>query len=109
MSDQAKAYRQKAEHCERAGSLATTLDARLMYADLAQQWRELAEQIELPDQQTRRCDARARDKKQKDAAARCRRSARQGAHRRGDGGSAACDGDDHDALSHAGFLEEGAE
>jgi len=54
MSDQAKAYRQKAEHCERAGSLATTLDARLMYADLAQRWRELAEQIELLEQQRRR-------------------------------------------------------
>lgn len=37
----------KAQHCERAGSLAVALDARLMYADLAQQWRELAKQFEL--------------------------------------------------------------
>jgi hypothetical protein len=43
--------RPKAQHCERAGSLAVTLDARLMYADLAQQWSELAEQIELQEQQ----------------------------------------------------------
>jgi hypothetical protein len=48
---QAEAYRRKAEHCERAGSLAVTLDARLMYADLAQQWRDLAKEIELLEQQ----------------------------------------------------------
>jgi hypothetical protein len=35
----------------RAGSLAVTLDARLMYADLAQQWRDLAKEIELLEQQ----------------------------------------------------------
>jgi hypothetical protein len=51
MRRQVEAYRQKAEHCERAGSLAVTLDARLMYADLAQQWRDLAERIELLEQQ----------------------------------------------------------
>ena len=38
--------RERARHCERAGSLAVTLEARLMYADLAEQWRMLAEQIE---------------------------------------------------------------
>jgi len=54
MNEQAKACRQKAEHCQRAGSLATTLDGRLMYADLAQQWRELAEQIELLEQRKER-------------------------------------------------------
>jgi hypothetical protein len=47
MSERAEACRLKARHCERAGSLAVTLDARLMYADLAQQWRELANEIEL--------------------------------------------------------------
>jgi hypothetical protein len=52
MNERAEACRAKAQHCERAGSLAVTLDVRLMYADLAQQWRELAKQIELPEQQT---------------------------------------------------------
>jgi hypothetical protein len=51
MSERAAACRAKAQHCERAGSLAVTLDARLMYADLAQQWSELADQIELQEQQ----------------------------------------------------------
>jgi hypothetical protein len=51
MSERTEKYRQQAQHCELAGSLAVTLDARLMYADLAQQWRELAEQIELFEQQ----------------------------------------------------------
>ena len=51
MRRQAEAYLRKAEHCERAGSLAVTLDTRLMYADSAQQWRDLAKQIELLEQQ----------------------------------------------------------
>jgi hypothetical protein len=51
MSERAAACRAKAQHCERTGSLAVTLDARLMYADLAQQWRELAEQTELLEEQ----------------------------------------------------------
>jgi hypothetical protein len=42
MSEQTEACHQNAQHCERAGSLAVTLEARLMYADLAHQWRELA-------------------------------------------------------------------
>jgi hypothetical protein len=44
--------RERAQHCERAGSLAVTLEARLMYADLAEQWRQLAKQIERLKQQT---------------------------------------------------------
>ena len=51
MSEHAEACRRKAQHCERAGSLAGTVEARLMYADLAQQWRDLAKQIEVLDQQ----------------------------------------------------------
>lgn len=51
MSERAEACRAKAQHCERAGSLAVTLDARLMYGDLAQQWRELAKQIERLEEQ----------------------------------------------------------
>jgi hypothetical protein len=38
--------RGRAQHCERARSLAVALEARLMYFDLAQEWRELADQIE---------------------------------------------------------------
>ena len=51
MSERTEKYRQQAQHCELAGSLAVTLDARLMYADLAQQWRDLAKEIELFEQQ----------------------------------------------------------
>jgi hypothetical protein len=36
--------RHKAVHCERAASLATTLEVRLTYTDLAEHWRKLAEQ-----------------------------------------------------------------
>jgi hypothetical protein len=35
--------------CERAASLATMLEVRLIYADLAEHWRKLAEQIEWLD------------------------------------------------------------
>ena len=38
--------RGRAQHCERARSLAVALEAPLMYFDLAQEWRELADQIE---------------------------------------------------------------
>jgi hypothetical protein len=51
MGRQAEAYLRKAEHCEKAGRLAVTLEARLMYADLAQQWRDFAKKIELLEQQ----------------------------------------------------------
>jgi hypothetical protein len=33
----------KAEQCERAGSFAATLEARLMFYGLAQQWRDVAD------------------------------------------------------------------
>jgi hypothetical protein len=46
MINRAQECRQRAQHCERARSLAITLEARLMYFDLAQQWRELADQVE---------------------------------------------------------------
>jgi hypothetical protein len=49
MINRVQEFRQKAQHCERARSLAVTLEARLMYFDLAQQWRELADQIEQLD------------------------------------------------------------
>ena len=47
--NRAQECRQRAQHCERARSLAVTLEARLMYFDLAQEWRELADQIEQLD------------------------------------------------------------
>jgi hypothetical protein len=40
MINRAQECRQRAQHCERARSVAITLEARLMYFDLAQQWRE---------------------------------------------------------------------
>jgi hypothetical protein len=46
MINRAQEFRQRAQHCERARSLAVTLEARLMYFDLAQEWRELADQVE---------------------------------------------------------------
>ena len=46
MINRAQECRERAQHCERARSLAITLEARLMYFDLAQQWRELADQVE---------------------------------------------------------------
>jgi hypothetical protein len=52
MTKRAKECRERAQHCERAGSLAVTLEARLMYADLAEQWRKLAEQIEWLERHT---------------------------------------------------------
>jgi hypothetical protein len=54
MSEHVEACCLKAQHCERAGSLAVTLEARLIYADLAQQWRDLAKQIELLERQNGR-------------------------------------------------------
>jgi hypothetical protein len=51
MTEPVDEYRERAQHCERAGSLAVTLEARLMYADLAEQWRKLAQQIEWLERQ----------------------------------------------------------
>jgi hypothetical protein len=45
MTKRVEECRERAQHCERAGSLAVTLEARLMYADLAERWQKLAEQI----------------------------------------------------------------
>jgi hypothetical protein len=52
MTKRVEERRERARHCERAGSLAVTLEARLMYADLAEQWRKLAEQIEWLERRT---------------------------------------------------------
>jgi hypothetical protein len=45
MNDRVKTCRRKASDCLRAATLATGKDTRLMYLDLAQQWRQLAEQV----------------------------------------------------------------
>ena len=51
MSERADACRRQAAECERAAIIATDLPVRLMYLDLARQWREMAEQtIDLEQQ-----------------------------------------------------------
>jgi hypothetical protein len=52
MTERVDECRERARHCERAGSLAVTLEAWLMYADLAEQWRKLAEQVEWLERRT---------------------------------------------------------
>jgi len=46
MANRAEECLRKAEQCERAGSFAVTLEARLMFYGLAQQWREVADCFE---------------------------------------------------------------
>ena len=49
--DRAEQCLRKAEQCERAGTLASTLEARLMFYGLAQQWRDVADCFEEIEQQ----------------------------------------------------------
>ena len=49
--DRAEECPRKAAQCERAGSLASTLEARLMFYGLAQQWRNVADCFEEIEQQ----------------------------------------------------------
>ena len=46
MSERAEACRKKALQCEHAAIRTTDTGARLMYLDMARQWREMAEQAE---------------------------------------------------------------
>ena len=46
MNEHAAACRRKALECERAAILATDVAGRLMYFDLAKQWRDMADQAE---------------------------------------------------------------
>jgi len=46
MANRVEECLRKAEQCERAGSLAFTLEARLMFYGLAQQWRDVADCFE---------------------------------------------------------------
>jgi len=46
MSERAEAYRKKMTECQRLAMAASDTTIRQIYLDLAQQWRELAEQAE---------------------------------------------------------------
>jgi len=46
MSERAEACRKKATECQRLAMAASDTTIRQIYLDLAQQWRELAEQAE---------------------------------------------------------------
>ena len=46
MSERTEACRKKALQCEHGAIVATDMGARLMYLDMARQWREMAEQAE---------------------------------------------------------------
>jgi hypothetical protein len=50
MSERVDACRRHAAECERAAIIATDTAVRLMYLDLARQWREMAQQaVELEE------------------------------------------------------------
>jgi hypothetical protein len=51
MANRVEECLRKAEDCERAGTFAVTLEARLMFYGLAQQWRDVAGCFEEIDQQ----------------------------------------------------------
>jgi hypothetical protein len=46
MSERATACRRKASECELAARLASDVEMRVMYRDLAQMWREMASEME---------------------------------------------------------------
>ena len=46
MANRVEECLRKAERCEQAGSFAFTLEARLMFYGLAQQWRDVADCFE---------------------------------------------------------------
>jgi hypothetical protein len=46
MANRVEECLRKAEQCEQAGSFAVTLEARLMFYGLAQQWRDVADCFE---------------------------------------------------------------
>jgi len=46
MSERAQAYRRKANECELAARLASDVEVRVMYRDLAQMWQEMASELE---------------------------------------------------------------
>ena len=54
MSERAERCRKKAIECERGAVLATDPAVRLIYADLARQWRDMAEQAEDLERQAAR-------------------------------------------------------
>ena len=54
MNEQAQACLRKAEECEHSAQRTTDESARLLYLDLANHWRTLAEHVETMDRQRAR-------------------------------------------------------
>ena len=54
MNDQAQACLRKAEECEHSAQQTSDEGARLLYLDLANHWRTLAEHVETMDRQRAR-------------------------------------------------------
>jgi hypothetical protein len=50
MSDRVEACRRKASECELAARLASDIEMRIMYRDLARLWQEMASELEQHDQ-----------------------------------------------------------
>jgi hypothetical protein len=56
MNEQAQACLRKAEECEHSAQRTTDESARLLYLDLANHWRTLAERVEAMDRQRARLE-----------------------------------------------------
>jgi hypothetical protein len=52
MKDRAADCLRRSRECDQIASIACTMDARLMYADLARRWREIAQEYEPMEQIT---------------------------------------------------------
>ena len=59
MNEQAQARLRKAKECEHSAQRTSDESARLLYLDLANHWRTLAEHVETMDRQRARFEQRA--------------------------------------------------